>query len=352
MHYLWRNGERVVLALYSIGLAIAAVSSFSYLAGVPAPCSIGDCGTVAYHSSAFIVGIPVALIGVGYYCLQVLLLLIASIWPNPRILFLSCSIAVCGVLVSGYLIYCLVFVIGVSCGRCLASSIIASVSLIATYELLRHERPQLERLDRIVSIVIGVVLLGGCALAVSAAWKTYSQYRVQQLVSLKLSFNNVTVDDVLDGRTWGVTGAPTRVVAFVDLYCSACHYQLRNLIRRIDAGEKFELIVRLRPNLKNEESIYASVCAERIDSMAKYISFVETIGESMPGSKQEVERIFVSVTAESELLSEESAIRRIDRNWRVSRRVGINMTPSFIIVGRAGRMTGRSVVPYPVDSEQ
>ena len=115
-----------------IGLAIATYLLYTRLTGgIPACGGSSGCETVALSEYATLLGLPVALYGVGY---SGLVLLLALAWwrTGDRCAILAVyGLGFAGLLAVGYLTYLEIFVIGAICIWCVAYA----VSVVATFGL-------------------------------------------------------------------------------------------------------------------------------------------------------------------------------------------------------------------------
>jgi len=115
-----------------IGLAIATYLLYTRLTGgIPACGGSSGCETVALSEYATLLGLPVALYGVGY---SGLVLLLALAWwrtGDRRAILAVYGLGFAGLLAVGYLTYLEIFVIGAICIWCVAYA----VSVVATFGL-------------------------------------------------------------------------------------------------------------------------------------------------------------------------------------------------------------------------
>lgn len=101
-----------------LGLADASYLSFEHFSGAIPPCTVGGCETVLTSPYATIAGIPLALLGVGYY----LALLVLTRLEGQRSLIALAALTSFGVAASAGLVYLQVAVIGAICLYCLISA--------------------------------------------------------------------------------------------------------------------------------------------------------------------------------------------------------------------------------------
>jgi uncharacterized membrane protein len=123
--------RRQLIALLAVVGACVATYLTLYKIGVigTLSCSIGSCETVNTSKWSWLVGIPVAAWGVGYY-LTVLVMAIVGTQPrfeeSPGFARALLGLTTVGLLVSGYLTALELFVIHAICMWCVISALIAT----------------------------------------------------------------------------------------------------------------------------------------------------------------------------------------------------------------------------------
>jgi uncharacterized membrane protein len=128
-----------VATLALAGASIAGYLTYSKLTDSRIACAIGGCETVQDSRYAELLGIPVATVGLVAY----LLIGASALSSREAVRLAAASIAVAGVVFSGYLVVVQAAVIDAFCLWCLASD--AVITLLAAATLLR-----LSRLDRVL----------------------------------------------------------------------------------------------------------------------------------------------------------------------------------------------------------
>lgn len=126
----------VILALTVIGFADAAYLSTKTLLGQTVPCPItGGCETVTNSPYSRIGGVPLAVIGAGYY----LVLIILALWyvdsNKAKVLKAILAISGLGFLWTLYLTYLQAYVINAWCIYCLASAATTTLILLTSWWL-------------------------------------------------------------------------------------------------------------------------------------------------------------------------------------------------------------------------
>jgi uncharacterized membrane protein len=108
------------------GVAVAGYLTWAHYGGGSVVCPVaGGCETVQESEYAEIAGIPVALLGLGAYAL----LLALVVWDTPVARLAAATIALVGLLFSGYLLVVQAFVLDVFCVWCLANDVVIAPAL-------------------------------------------------------------------------------------------------------------------------------------------------------------------------------------------------------------------------------
>jgi len=117
-------------------LALLGVALTSYLlyvrwSGARLACTTGGCETVQASSYSKLLGVPVALIGLGAY----VTIFVTSLFRNDLARAATFSLALAGVTFVAYLFYVQLAVIHAVCQWCVASDIV--ITVVAALALLR-----------------------------------------------------------------------------------------------------------------------------------------------------------------------------------------------------------------------
>lgn len=127
---------RVAIGVLSlVGAGIAGYLTYLHLAGVDPYCLAGSTGCRKVQESEYaeLVGIPVALLGLGAY----LALLATAFVPGGTAAALGAGIAITGVAFSAWLLYAQIALIDAVCQWCLASDIVMALVAVASVLRLR-----------------------------------------------------------------------------------------------------------------------------------------------------------------------------------------------------------------------
>jgi uncharacterized membrane protein len=122
--------DRVLRAAAAVvalaGIAVAGYLTWAHYEGGSVVCVVGgSCEEVQSSDYAKVLGIPVALLGLGAY--TTVFLLIA--WDTAGARLAAASIALVGMLFSGYLLIVQLFVIDAVCAWCLANDVLIAPAL-------------------------------------------------------------------------------------------------------------------------------------------------------------------------------------------------------------------------------
>lgn len=124
------NGTRtwtgVSLVLAIAGIAVAGYLSYAAVNHDALTCSIGDCGAVQSSDYASLMGVPIAILGLGMYLSVLALGALRLVRPGYRDIttFSIFAIVLAGALYAGYLTYVEIWVIEAICQWCVLSALI------------------------------------------------------------------------------------------------------------------------------------------------------------------------------------------------------------------------------------
>jgi len=118
-------------ALALVGAGLSSYLLYVRWAGATLACSTGGCETVQASSYSQVLGIPVALLGLGAYAT----IFLCSLFQNDVVRAAAFSTALAGVAFAAYLLYVQLAAIDAVCQWCLASDLL--VTMVAALTLLR-----------------------------------------------------------------------------------------------------------------------------------------------------------------------------------------------------------------------
>jgi uncharacterized membrane protein len=126
---------RAAIALVALaGAAVAAYLVYARYTHTQIACTTGGCETVQHSKYAKIVGVPVAVLGLGAY----LAVFATALSSRVEAAAIGAAIALGGLAFAVYLIVIQVAVIDAICQWCLASDAILAVLAVLTVERLRR----------------------------------------------------------------------------------------------------------------------------------------------------------------------------------------------------------------------
>jgi uncharacterized membrane protein len=121
----------VVGVLAAAGVAVAAYLTYARYTDTAIACATGGCETVQNSRYAEVVGVPVALLGLGAY-----IAILASVFSTSELARAgAAALALAGAAFSAYLLYVQLVIIEALCQWCLVSD--ALIGLLAVATLLR-----------------------------------------------------------------------------------------------------------------------------------------------------------------------------------------------------------------------
>lgn len=128
-------GVSAVLAI--AGIAVAGYLSYTAYNHEALTCSIGDCVTVQTSDYATLMGIPIALLGLGMYLSVLVLGALRLLQPDFEDIatFASFAIVLAGAIYAGYLTYVEIWVIEAICQWCVVSALL-TVGLVVSESTL------------------------------------------------------------------------------------------------------------------------------------------------------------------------------------------------------------------------
>jgi dihydroorotate dehydrogenase subfamily 2 len=141
-----RNYLYIILALAIVGVIDAGYLSWEHYANVIPPCSTNifiDCGAVLRSKYSIVFGIPLAVYGLLYYIILSVVGLYTLLTSKRIGKYLIVIFSTIGLLVSTYLMYLQLFVIGSICLYCTGSALISFVLFLLVQMSFVQERKRL-----------------------------------------------------------------------------------------------------------------------------------------------------------------------------------------------------------------
>jgi len=129
-----------LVALTLVGVAVAGYLTYVHYRPAALICiGGGGCETVQGSAYAELLGVPVALLGLGAY----LVILTLVIWDRATTRTLAAAVALGGLAFAGYLVALQAFVIDAWCVWCLVNdlAIVPAIAMLAVVRALRWREP-------------------------------------------------------------------------------------------------------------------------------------------------------------------------------------------------------------------
>jgi uncharacterized membrane protein len=131
----------LLLIVAFIGFADATYLAVEYLSGDVPTCGTGGCGTVTRSEYAEIFGIPVALLGSGYYLTMLILGMIYAQRHDRRLISVMTLLSTIGFFASVRFVYLQLVVLNAICVYCMASAVSSTILWIIALILWRSSHP-------------------------------------------------------------------------------------------------------------------------------------------------------------------------------------------------------------------
>ena len=339
--------NRLIVLFASVGMVISALLWISHSADFALPCTGGGCDEVARSPYSRIAGVPVAALGFGYFGVLVVLALSRLQYPEQWRSYGNAlaALSTLGLLAFAYFTYVQLFVLnlyekGSPCWWCLGAAgsnlVVWLLSLIGlrgapsaagmlTRELLQSVAVSL------LLIVVGLAYGGW-------QWNRATKAEVQQADNEKLTLL------YLDGQGWrkGNENAPLVIVEFSDFQCPACKQAYELLERQIlpQLGDKVLFVFRHYPLINIHPMAWAAAAAaEEAGAQGKFWEMYAALFESQQQlTPARIERIAEQLGLDSKKVryavdnQKEVHFKKIYRDFEEGSKLGVNSTPTFIVV--------------------
>jgi uncharacterized membrane protein len=325
-----------ILTTAFVGLFAAAVLSIGHVLKLPVPCgSSQGCIAVALHPSSQLMGIPIAYGGVAAY---VLMITVARFAPTERWAQIAgVGLASIGTLVSAYLLYYSHAIIGATCRWCIASGVAMGLLLLLSIFLLkmRHASPVRP------AIFWGLAAVTSLAVGVQAGLIEAGASKPPVGAERLRHFSAETLIDPY--KSLGPAGAPVTIIMFGDMWCPGCravHAPLVEYQSQHPAGVR--LVFRHFPLHRirgHEFSGTIAALSEIAAETGQFWSFVELVYQQhgpLTGNMylHLLSRLGTNVDEVEARLknADEPAYGRVLRDMELAEEIGINSTPTFIVL--------------------
>lgn len=148
----WRSAAKQLLLLIALVAPVLGAIDTGYLtakhySGAALTCGVfNGCDTVTTSAYSTMFGIPLALLGFGYYLALTALIIAYAIKKDTRYLYAVAAISGAGLIFSLWLVYLQLFVIKALCSYCLfsvavtAMIVAVSATMIKRHSTIPHEQ--------------------------------------------------------------------------------------------------------------------------------------------------------------------------------------------------------------------
>jgi len=347
--------NRAALVLAFAGIFVAGVLSLGPLLNVAIPCGPGGgCDVVASHPSSRLMGVPIAYLGFLAYVALAALAAIRSATGTERarpLVMAGLAISGIGAIVSiGLTIYSFT-VIQAKCEWCIASAVIMVLLTLVHAGLAQSD------LSRLVPNSLDTKLLAGLGLAalLGLVWQGFQmEERGTKVPHEQEVLQSMPMAELAppDAHSLGEDTAPITIVEFADLTCKHCkdvYPYVKELVR--GSNGKIRVVFRHLPWFEggaNPVTLPAAMASEYAGEKGRFWQFMDVIyGKPAPLSgPEEVLDMLSSLNLDAEAFRERIAnandpiVQRVQRDRATADRLGLVMTPTFII---ATKEHGREV---------
>lgn len=328
-------------ALAAAGLFISGSLSLEKVLHGTLPCGTGGgCATVAAHPLSSPVGVPIAFVGVGVYALLFLLSAHCLLTQNARsrqTLFLASSLAFA---LSLGLLGVAHWVIQATCWWCVGSAATMGALAVVSYFARRTEGSGLDRASSVVMLACLLVFAGVGT----------EHMRRQMLADPAAATTRIASEerdrllDVPPYRLHGVDSAPLNMVVFSDFACPACRH-LHKKLKKIEQEQRgrVRIVYRHMPvptTPGHEQSVPAAALSEVAGEKGRYLEMADLLFENFQdGNQPDLVALAQQFGfAESDLTEDKqrAALERVMGDRELGVKMGINMTPTVIVLGPDG----------------
>ncbi|MFN7017668.1 MAG: thioredoxin domain-containing protein [Fimbriimonadales bacterium] len=339
--------NRLIVLFASVGMVISALLWISHSADFALPCTGGGCDEVARSPYSRIAGVPVAALGFGYFGVLVVLALSRLQYPEQWRSYgkALAALSTTGLLVFVYFTYIQLFVLnlyekGSPCWWCLGAAgsnlVVWLLSLIGLRGAPSASGMLTRELLQSVAVAL-LFLIAGLAYG-GWQWNRATTAEVQQADNEKLTLL------YLDGQGWrkGNENAPLIIVEFSDFQCPACKQAYELLERQIlpQLGDKVHFVFRHYPLINIHPMAWAAAAAaEEAGTQGKFWEMYAALFESQQQlTPARIERIAEQLGLDSKKVRyavdnhKEVHFKKIYRDFEEGSKLGVNSTPTFIVV--------------------
>jgi protein-disulfide isomerase len=345
--------NRVLLVLGAIGVFVAGVLSVEHALSLIPPCGEeGGCLKVAMHPTSYVAPkIAVAYVGLaGYLALWGLALVRAFLKQegNSKLVMPGFAMAALGALYSLYLQYVSFTEIKAFCPWCFTSAVVLVLTFVvytAYAQMVSGKSPEVSAEGRRFEAVfapaaLGVIVLGTAGIS---AISQKANYKPAEIVKVDAKDRVIPTGPL---NQVGPNDAPITIVEFADMTCPPCRLSTPKVKEFQQKHPKsIRVIFRHFPLLNtpgHEMAGPAAFTAEFAADKGKFweytLSFMGT--PDVPKSLEEVKAAAMGVGLDLNELNalledpKGAPFDRVQRDFDDAQYLGINTTPTFVVVGK------------------
>lgn len=337
--------NRILLVLAFIGVFVAGALSIEKFMNVLLPCgNSAGCALVANDPSSKLFGlIPVAYIGLAGYVLMAGLAIMRSIKTpyDVRLATYGFGAAVAGAAYSVYLQFISLFRIHAVCPYCMTSAIDMLLTLgvywMLVTELKKQPLPEREmgKADiwmiacLPIMVIVGLSVLPGTPSGLGP-----------DMAKVEMNQNSLVPENP---NSIGPADAPVTVVEFADMCCPTCQ-QVSPKVKKFIGGHptRIRLVYREFPLKAHQFGRISAAIGEYAAEKGRFWDFTMSVMglQRQPDSVDELLDIAKSlgldpVDIKKRLSAKDDPVyARVTRDINFGRSIGVNSTPTFIILGK------------------
>jgi protein-disulfide isomerase len=357
--FIWRLLPLAALVAAFAGLFAAAVLSIGHVLDLPVPCGTSrGCVSVALHPSSQFLGVPIAFFGIGAYLTIIFLLSrpATAFWARISLV----AMAGAGTAVSAGLLIYAKTVIQATCAWCVASGMAMALLLVLCGALLKTRLPVRE-IKPVWFLALGLITAG--AIGVQAGLMQ-RQANAPPVPAARLA--QLTAADLVDpSKSLGPADAPVTIVMFGDLWCPACRTAFTALEKfQLANAATVRLAYRHLPLWRirgHEFSRAAAALSEMAGEQRQFWPFIHAVhGQDQRLKREHYLELMAGLGFTAEEIDQrlnnpqDPAVGRVLRDERLAAQLGIDSTPSFLLLvdGQAPISANQRTLPILLNSAE
>lgn len=337
--------NRISLVLSLIGLFVAGTMSLEKILGLEVPCGGGgDCAAVTNSSAAYWFGIPVAFIGFGGYAILTAVAAIRTTQTPTEsrpLVKLGLAVSAFGFLASLWFQYNSIIAQGHFCRWCFGSALLMT-ALFAVHVAMNGAVSQ-DPSDRALGSRDLLPVAGGLVLVVIALGIAGAIFKKNDGKTMVLTAEQKNkVKEMIPARAniYGDPKAPLTIVEFADLCCPVCQRMGATTREYVDKHPgKVRLVFRHFPLPMHQLANTTAAMAEYAADKGRFWQFAECFNQGEePKDPQILKNAAIAAGLDMADMGKrlkndaDPAYNRVQRDLEAANALGLNSTPSFIII--------------------